>query len=65
MYTHRDMDATGTGGVYFYEFSQPTSARNVETGKLLGAEGKAMHGGDTRILLKGRKALSRICRKLL
>jgi len=46
----RDMEATGTGGVYFYEFSQPTSARKVETGELLGAEGKAMHAGELEYL---------------
>ena len=46
----RDMEATGTGGVYFYEFSQPSSARNVETGKLLGPEGKAIHSGELEYL---------------
>jgi len=46
----RDMEATTTGKVYFYEFAQPSSARDVATGQLLGPQGKAIHSGELEYL---------------
>ena len=44
------MDVTGSGDIYFYEFSQPSSAKDVKTGELLGPEGKALHSGELEYL---------------
>lgn len=44
------MEATSTGNVYFYEFSQPSSAVDVATGELLGPQGKAIHSGELEYL---------------
>jgi len=46
----RDMENTGTGNIYFYEFSQPSSAKNVNTGEGLGARGKAIHAAELEYL---------------
>ena len=40
------MASTSTGSVYFYQFSQVTSAKDVNTGERLGPAGKALHAGE-------------------
>ena len=44
------MSSTGSGSVYFYEFSQSSSATNVWTGEPINDRGKAIHGAELEYL---------------
>ena len=44
------MEATSNGKVYYYEFSQPSNAVDIETGEQVGPPGKVAHGGELEYL---------------
>merc|ERR1712136_326011 len=46
----RDMDSTGSGDVYLYEFSQPTNAVDLITKEPIAPQGKAVHSGEMEYL---------------
>lgn len=42
----RNMDTTGTGDIFLYEFSQPSSAINLLTREPIAPQGKAVHSAE-------------------